>query len=129
MQEEIRLQLLAMQQRTRLLEGQVADLQQRLEQAGEGQQSSEPDQGHGDPPTNKLYRDLEMQTHLIDQLNDESIPRGPTMFPLTQALLIVNGLKRRMQDMVEGRDGSDGYLSKYLLYPASLGSPLPTTAL
>lgn len=69
------MQLLISRQKNHSLEEQLLELQRKLGEAcKEREKSSETGQEHGDSLIKKLSRDLEMQNHLIDQLNDESIP-------------------------------------------------------
>lgn len=71
MQEEINMQVLAAKKQTSFLEEQLAKLQGNLDEVCKGQDSTETSSRHDDVLVSKLQRDLELQNHLIDQLNDE----------------------------------------------------------
>lgn len=73
MQGEINMQVLAAQKQASLLEEQLAELQEKLDEVCREQDSPKTSQRHGDALTSKLQRDLEIQNHLIDQLNNEGI--------------------------------------------------------
>lgn len=65
------MQVLAAKKQTSSLEEQLAKLQGKLDKVCEGQDFTETSSRHDDVLVSKLQRDLELQNHLIDQLNDE----------------------------------------------------------